>query len=66
MLLLPPLEAEKAAVRLSDIIQSDKFASELDQNVGDPLPDESEDQYVLRAKTYVRQFLTKYLDEGTA
>ncbi|WP_087723439.1 hypothetical protein [Pandoraea sp. PE-S2T-3] len=57
-------EAEQNfAQAVNEIVQSDAFTDELSQSIGIPLPEETEDQFVARAKAKMTDFLRKKLSK---
>jgi hypothetical protein len=55
---LPPNEAERLATTLVEYAASEEFLTALNHSVPPPLPGESEDQFVRRAKEAIRKLLT--------
>jgi len=52
-------QAEKFSNEVSNYVTSDEVISELSDNVGAPKQDESEDEFVERASTALREILKK-------
>ncbi|WP_423391457.1 hypothetical protein [Burkholderia sp. LMG 21824] len=52
-------EVEKFSQRVTDIVQSEQFTDELSRVIGTPLPDETEDEFVKRAKEKMTGLLRK-------
>lgn len=48
---------------VNDIVQSEEFTDELSQTIGTPLPDETEDEFVARAKAKMTDLLRKKLSK---
>ncbi len=54
-------KAEDIITRISTCIRSDEFAAALDYAVGDPLPTETEDEFVARASSNISNLLGQFL-----
>ena len=54
-------KTEDIITRISTCIRSDEFAAALDQAVGDPLPTETEDEFVVRASSSISNLLGQFL-----
>ena len=53
--------AEDVLTRISTCLHSDEFVGALDQTVGEPLPAETEDEFVLRASSSIGNLLEQFL-----
>ncbi len=57
-------KTEDIITRIPTCIRSDEFAAALDQAVGDPLPTETEDEFVARASSSISNLLGQFLSNG--
>ncbi len=54
-------KAEDIVTRIATCIRSDEFAAALDEAVGEPLPTETEDEFVARASSGISDLLGRFL-----
>jgi hypothetical protein len=54
-------EKEKFAQQVGELVGSDGFVTELSDKIGKPLPGESEDEFVERAKNAMKKLLSAKL-----
>lgn len=57
----PEASREEFAEKVASISQSDEFISELSDDIGAPLKDETEDEFVARAKSAMANLLRRKL-----
>ncbi|MDQ3624482.1 MAG: hypothetical protein M3463_18665 [Verrucomicrobiota bacterium] len=48
---------------IEDYLRTDDFSSAVSKMVGEPTPDETEDEFVSRAKTAIQEILTERFNE---
>ena len=54
-------KTEDIVTRISTCVRSDEFATALDMAVGEPLPTETEDEFVARASSSISNLLGQFL-----
>lgn len=55
-------KAQEFSGKVSDLISSDDFISDLSDRIGTPLASETEDEFVARAKSQMRSLLSEKLE----
>lgn len=60
---LPPDLAARLALSVERLMQSSEFADSVNQSVAQPGPEETEDEFVERAKRALRVILRNQLDQ---
>lgn len=60
---LAPDDTEHLIQAIGDYLRTDHFSTAVSKAVGEPTPDETEDEFVSRAKTAISQILSKRLNE---
>jgi hypothetical protein len=62
-LYLPPYDSDELAQSIEDYLRTEDFASAISNAVGEPKSDETEDQFVSRAKSAIEEILTRRFNE---
>ncbi|MGO9570524.1 MAG: hypothetical protein ACLP5H_23585 [Desulfomonilaceae bacterium] len=60
-MLIDEKDAEAFEKKVAELVQSDEFIHEISETIGEPMPNESEDEFVSRGQDVMRSLLKRKL-----